>query len=284
MSQLYKIKNKGIKPFLKWAGGKQWLSDRLIRLVPETHHTYFEPFLGGGSLFFAACPKRAILGDINERLIETYLAVRDYPDDIIEALSQWPNEKKVYYQIRSSEYSDAALRAAQFIYLNKSCWNGLYRVNKKGRFNVPFGNNRRDIFYSQQILEASGILKNAELKCCDFQELVQIATAGDFVYLDPPYTVLHSKNGFRRYNEKLFSWDDQVRLAETAHVLAKRGCLVLVSNAYNEDLANLYPDFVRLRLYRHSTLAADTLCRRGTQEALFLSCKDIVHDCFASNN
>jgi DNA adenine methylase len=267
-----------IKPFLKWAGGKQWLSHRLIKIIPENRYTFYEPFLGGGSLFFAARPKLAILGDTNARLIETYIMVRDCPHDVIQILSEWPNEKEVYYQVRSKEYSDKSQRAAQFIYLNKSCWNGLYRVNQEGKFNVPFGNNKRDIYNEKHILQASNILKNTTLVCYDFQEVVETAKTGDFVYLDPPYTVIHSKNGFRRYNEKLFSWNDQVRLANAARDLAKRGCHVVVSNADNEKVLELYPDFIHLRLVRHSTIAANALRRRQTQESLFLFLQDVTFD------
>jgi DNA adenine methylase len=153
-------------------------------------------------------------------------------------------------------------------------------VNKRGNFNVPFGNNKRIIYDEKQLVQASRMLKNSVLKCCDFQELVKTAKAGDFVYLDPPYTVLHSNNGFKRYNEKLFSWADQVRLAETARDLAERGCLTVVSNADNQDVVDLYPGFVHLRLLRQSTLAADALRRRETQEILFVSLNDITNDLF----
>jgi DNA adenine methylase len=265
-----------VKPFLRWAGGKQWLAHRLARLIPEHNHTYYEPFLGGGSLFFAARPKRAILGDINERLIETYQVLRDRPKDLIPVLSQWENDEKTYYKVRAAEYADNIWRAAQFIYLNKTCWNGLYRVNRQGHFNVPFGYNNRRVFDKTHLLEASEVLQNAKLIYCDFQQLLKMATAGDFVYLDPPYTVLHSRNGFRRYNEKLFSWQDQVRLARTARELAHRGCLVVVSNADNEDVLSLYPDFFHQKVSRHSVLAADPKWRRKTGEALLVSSEQFL--------
>ncbi len=268
---MQKLEKVPTKPFLRWAGGKQWLSARLKCLIPDTDYTYYEPFLGGGSLFFTVCPQRAVLGDINTRLIETYKAVRDFPKEVVKILNDWPNESKFYYKIRNNEYSDMVYRAAQLIYLNKSCWNGLYRVNKDGKFNVPFGNNKRAIYNEKHIYQASCVINNTVLKNCDFQELIKPAKRGDFIYIDPPYTVLHSKNGFRRYNEKLFSWDDQERLASVAQELAEQGCIVIVSNAYSRDVINLYPNFAHLKLLRQSVLASDASRRRKTHEALFIS-------------
>lgn len=265
-----------VKPFLRWAGGKQWLAHRLARLIPEYDHTYYEPFLGGGSLFFAVRPKRAILGDINERLIGTYQVLRDRLKDLILVLSQWKNDEEIYYKVRATEYKDDLWRAAQFIYLNKTCWNGLYRVNRQGEFNVPFGYNNRRVFDETHLLEASELLHNTRIVCCEFQQLLNTATAGDFIYLDPPYTVLHSRNGFRQYNEKLFSWQDQVRLSRTARELVHRGCLVVVSNANNEEVLSLYPDFFHQTISRHSVLAADPKWRRKTDEALLVSSDQLL--------
>ena len=123
-----------IKPFLRWAGGKQWLTGRLLGKFPDHEFTYYEPFLGGGSLFFAALPKKALLGDINEQLIQTYCVLRDHPIDLISVLCKWENDKETYYKVRSSNFVNIIWKAAQFIYLNKTCWNGLYRVNQEGKF------------------------------------------------------------------------------------------------------------------------------------------------------
>jgi DNA adenine methylase len=269
---------KNIKPFLRWAGGKQWIAQRLAQLVPRNACSYFEPFLGGGSLFFAARPTQAILGDANSRLINTYRVLRDRPDDLISVLAQWKNEEDTYYAIRASEFDDRAAQAAQFVYLNKTCWNGLYRVNRLGRFNVPFGHNGRSVYDQTHLFETSRLLQSADLVCSDFTQLLKSATSGDFVYLDPPYTVLHSQNGFRRYNEKLFSWQDQVRLAQAASELAARGCLVVVSNADNGEVLDLYPGFFHQRVSRHSLLAASSKWRRKTHEALLVSSEHLLLD------
>lgn len=265
------LDHQNIKPFLRWAGGKQWLANRLVLKLPENTFTYFEPFLGGASLYFAARPKKAILSDINEKLILTYRVVRDRPNDIIAILSKWKNDETTYYKIRGTDYKESTKQAAQFIYLNKTCWNGLYRVNQKGVFNVPFGYNGRQIFSRENLLQISVMLQNAEIICCDFHESMRLAKAGDFVYFDPPYTVLHSKNGFRRYNEKLFSWQDQIRLALCAHQLSDKGCHVVVSNADNQEVRRLYRGFLFQSISRTSILASNPEKRRRIKECLFVS-------------
>lgn len=267
---------KDVKPFLRWAGGKQWLAPRLAGLIPNHDHTYYEPFLGGGSLFFAGRPKKAILGDSNERLTETYQVLRDHVRVLVAILPQWENDQETYYEVRASEYEDSVWRAAQFIYLNKTCWNGLHRVNRQGKFNVPFGRNNRKVFDKTHLLKASETLQNVRIVCCDFERLLRTAASGDFVYLDPPYTVLHSRNGFRQYNEKLFSWQDQVRLACVARELARRECLVVVSNADSREVLDLYPDFFYQRVSRHSVLAANPRWRRRTCEALLVSSDQLL--------
>jgi DNA adenine methylase len=216
-------------------------------------------------------PCRAVLSDVNKRLIETYAAVRASPEKVIEYLASWPNSKEVYYRLRGEILHDKYARAAQFIFLNKTCWNGLYRVNKRGIFNVPFASHDRQIYDESNLLLASELLQKAELSTCEFEVSLSRVSTGDFVYLDPPYTVLHSNNGFRRYNEQYFSWEDQVRLAKTATLLMKRGCYVAISNADHSEVVRLFQDFYYYSLDRHSTLASKSSARRRTREALFLS-------------
>lgn len=265
------------KPFLRWAGGKQWLTTRLLKLIPTNRNfTYYEPFLGGGSLFFAIQPINSVLGDVNKDIIETYKVVRDSPHELIKILKGWKNNKKTYYELRGIEYEKPIWKAARFIYLNRTCWNGLYRVNRSGKFNVPFGKNKRKALDELVLITASNTLQRAKLKHGDFQKNLATAKAGDFVYLDPPYTVLHAKNGFREYNENLFSWEDQVRLANTAQDLVNRGCFVVISNADNKDVINLYPNFFYQSVTRHSILAADPRRRGKTEEALIVSSKKLL--------
>ena len=270
------ISTQGIKPFLRWAGGKQWLARRLAPLILEEAGTYYEPFLGGGSLYFASLPSDAVLSDLNPRLVETYEALRDEPQSIINVLGQWPNEKDTYYKVRGSKFLDCPLRVAQFIYLNRTCWNGLHRVNRKGDFNVPFGNNSRVVFDADHLLEISKALKDAELKCSDFEKTLADAKKGDFVYLDPPYTAHHEQNGFRQYNDILFSWKDQQRLGDLAVMLAKKGCTVIVSNANHDSIIKLYPGFSYTKLSRHSVIAASSKHRRLTTELLIASDSNLL--------
>ena len=208
--------SRGLKPFLRWAGGKQWISRKLAQAIPHDSGTYYEPFLGGGSLFFATLPDKAVLSDINSRLVETYQVVRDNPFVVIPILEGWKNDEHTYYRIRGTEFDEPSFRAAQFIYLNRTCWNGLYRVNKEGKFNVPFGNHGRTIVNTDHLLKISRALRNAEILCADFCTTTMHAKMGDFVYMDPPYTSFQRSNGFRQYNEIPFSWNDQERLARAA--------------------------------------------------------------------
>jgi len=261
-----------IKPFLKWAGGKRWIAPVIAKAIPSESKNYFEPFLGGASLFFTILPEQAYLGDMNQRLIETYTTVRDYPEAILQKVTSWPVNKKFYYTLRSTEYKNDVDRAAQFIYLNKTCWNGLYRVNKQGEFNVPYGKRiARNAFDEQNFLQASQALKKADIIAGDFQDLLSQAASGDFIYLDPPYTVLHSSNGFKQYNEKIFSWKDQIRLAEVANESVNKGCFVIVSNSNHNDVVQLYYNFTYYELGRHSKLAGNPVYRQHTKEALFFS-------------
>ena len=263
--------SKRVKPFLRWAGGKQWLSAQLTELIPDSIGSYYEPFLGGGSLYFAALPRKAVLSDLNPRLVETYQALKDAPEEIVTALECWSNDKQTYYRVRGTDFADRTQRVAQFIYLNRTCWNGLYRVNRQGKFNVPFGNHGRAVFDANHLLEVSYALKNAEVRCGDFDQVVGSAEQGDFVYLDPPYTALHASNGFRQYNESLFNWQDQQRLGRTAVSLVERGCHVVVSNANHDTVLDLYPGFSHRELSRHSILAASPKFRRVTTELLIAS-------------
>lgn len=263
---------RAVRPFLKWAGGKQWLAERISVLATRTCGRYYEPFVGGGSVFFAIRPSEAFLSDLNPRLIEVYQIVRDKPVELIERLGSWHNTRDQYYAIRASEYRNRVDRAAQFIFLNKTCWNGLYRVNRAGRFNVPYGHYLgRSIFCKDELIRASNALRAASLKSLDFEDAVHDAGAGDFVYLDPPYTTLHTNNGFRRYNERLFSWEDQVRLSTVALELAGRGSHVVVSNADHAETRALYPSFSCARVARKSRIAANPRYRVNTCEVILSS-------------
>jgi DNA adenine methylase len=212
-----------------------------------------------------------VLGDVIERLVETYSAVAADPDLILETLQQWPVNRETYYAVRSLKLDSVIARSAQFIYLNKTSWNGLYRVNSSGQFNVPYGQPKSDWVTSLEVLSScSGAMKAAEIRLGDFEATVSSAGAGDLVYFDPPYVTGHNDNGFVHYNEALFTWADQKRLASVASDLVLRGANVMVSNADHPDIRSLYPEFRTVTIDRRSTIASKASARRAVTESLFL--------------
>jgi DNA adenine methylase len=263
---------RSVQPFLRWAGGKRWLATEVSRLLPNSFNNYFEPFLGGGSVFFSMLPASSYLSDVSRELIDVYLAVRDYPEKLIEIVSEWPNTPEQYYSVRSSRPSNPVAAAARVLYLNRTCWNGLYRVNRRGEFNVPYGRTAgRKLLDEPNLFLVSRALAQATLTSHDFEIAIEAAGEGDFVYLDPPYTAMHSTNGFRRYNDRIFSWEDQVRLAAAAQRLKSRGCYVVVSNASHAEVRELYPGFSALPLSRKSLIAGNPRYRSDTGEVLLVA-------------
>ena len=259
-----------LKPFLKWAGGKRWLIAYHACLFPTHYRNYFEPFLGSGAVFFHLSPRRAYLGDTNTELIETYQAIRDDWELVWKRLN-WHrrrHSKEHYYATRASRPRTPTSRAAKLIYLNRTCFNGLYRVNQEGIFNVPKGTKDSVVFSDDDFAAVSRVLRKARLASCDFENTLSKAKAGDFIYVDPPYTVKHNQNNFVKYNERFFRWDDQKRLAAALGAASKRGALVLVSNADSPDIRKLYlgKDWRLQVLVRNSLLASSSTNRKKTTE------------------
>lgn len=268
-------KTSGIPhPFLKWAGSKRYLLKHIIGALPKSFNTYREPFLGGGSLFFFLKPEKAILSDTNEDLINTYLAIRHNVDSVFGYIGLLKPNKKTYYEIREKRSKGKFKRAAEFIYINKTCWNGLYRVNSKGIFNVPYGSPKNNYIADiDNLKECSKLLnkETIELRICDFEEALAGTKQGDLVYLDPPYVTGHSNNGFIEYNEKIFSWSDQLRLAKIARQLVAIGARVVISNANHNQVLELYKGFNKIQIDRNSTLAGDINKRGKVSEVLLVS-------------
>jgi DNA adenine methylase len=260
-----------IRPFLKWAGGKRWLLRLRPDLFANRFNRYIEPFLGSGAVFFYLSPPVAMLGDKNSELIDAFRAIQQNWKHVARGLKRHHRLHSVdhYYRMRLTRPRSSAARAARLIYLNKTCWNGLYRVNKRGWFNVPIG-TKSNVFSDGDDFEAyATLLSNATLHACDFQELLDQAGAGDFVFVDPPYTVRHNNNGFVKYNEILFSWADQVRLSDAVRRAAKRGAKLVVTNAAHKSLIKLYSDFAEISyIRRHSVIAADSAFRGPLAEAI----------------
>ncbi len=221
------------EPFIKWAGGKQALVSQLVPNFPKAFHRYYEPFIGGGSVFFATLQPRAVISDQNEWLIDTYEAIRDDWETVASNLDKLPNTKDDYLRIRAIAPGalDLAARAAQFIYLNKTCFRGLFRVNQKGQFNVPYGAYERRYYDPQNLAAASLALSGVTILRGDYEGAVIGACEGDFVYFDPPYYKLGGYSDFNRYTAGQFREKDHVRLAALCNELNERGVKWAVSNS-----------------------------------------------------
>jgi len=235
------------RPFLKWAGGKTQVTDALLERMPVEFDVYHEPFVGGGALFFRLYRGReirhAVLSDINAELIDTYMAVRDHVSDVIKALSEFPHSKEFYYNLREKDAWTLSLpeRAARMIYLNKTGYNGLYRVNRRGKFNVPFGRYKSPRYLDKQnLLAVSQALQNAEILCTSFETILERARPGDWVYFDPPYIPLSETANFTSYHANGFGLADQGRLRDVCIELTKAHVYVMVSNSDTETTRALY--------------------------------------------
>lgn len=266
------VENIPCSPFLKWAGGKRWFVKNHLDEAPKDFETYFEPFLGGASMFFALSPHNATLSDFNTNLINCYQAIKEEPSTVYKYLIQHhlSHNKEYYYQIRSTQFENIFERAAQFVYLNRTCWNALYRVNLKGQFNVPIGTKTNVILDTDDFSRISNLLKNINLISCDFEETIDKAKKDDFIFVDPPYTVKHNNNGFVKYNETMFSWEDQIRLSEALKRSHSRGAKFLMTNAYHQSVIDLYQDDFQLsKVSRHSVIASESV-RRGIYDELLV--------------
>ena len=265
-----------MKPFLNWAGGKRWLVSGYGVLLGVPGSRFIEPFLGSGAVFFHVSPSKALLSDTNKQLIETYSAVRDEPLEVLRILDEHRAAHCAthYYEVRASHPESVAARAAQFIYLNRTCWNGLYRVNLRGEFNVPIGSKTSVVLPDDDFPAWAKVLARATVIAQDFSVTLSEAGAGDVVYADPPYTVQHNMNNFVKYNEKIFSWADQVRLSKCLNAATEQGASVIMSNADSQSIRDLYPapGWTRLVVARHSRLAASSEHRKKTTELLISNC------------
>ncbi|MEW6722044.1 MAG: DNA adenine methylase [Candidatus Micrarchaeota archaeon] len=237
------------KPFVKWAGGKRQLLKELMKGLPEFEN-YHEPFLGGGALFFhleaLGRIKKAYLTDSNEELVNAYEVIKTDVEALIGLLSsgKFKNDKETFYAIRADMPKDRIERAARFIYLNKTAFNGLYRVNSQGKFNVPFGKYRNPkILDKENLLLVNRALQKDHLTCNDFDVVLSQARNGDFVYFDPPYIPISRTASFTSYTATNFSEKDQQRLFSTFQKLDRMGCSVMLSNSYSDFIAELYEEY-----------------------------------------
>ena len=260
-----------ILPLIKWPGGKRTLAQAILKFAPDQYGTYYEPFFGGGAVFFALQPVKSVLSDANLELINAYMHIRDHREELLNAMRLLNNSEDDYYLVRASSPGTPLSRAARTLYLTRLAFNGIHRVNLQGHFNVPYGHKTHlSTIDEGHLIRVSKALRNAIFRSGDFQEITRVANSGDFIYFDPPYTVAHATNGFIKYNERIFSWQDQERLASHAISLALRGCRVIVSNADHPSLHELYRDFERHVIERPSVIAASSKYRRQITECIFV--------------
>ena len=233
----------GAKPFLKWVGGKRQLLGAILPLVPRRFGTYHEPFVGGGALYFHLAPARAVLSDGNERLIRAYRGVRNHAGELIELLSGYPHEREFFEEMRTRAIdvrSDVEV-AAWMIYLNRTAYNGLYRVNSKNVFNAPFGDYAKPRICNPNVIrECARVLAAADLRCEDFAAVGDRAKKGDFVYFDPPYVPLSASSSFTSYTRGGFGEEQQTALRDLALALKRRGVHVVLSNSGAPFVRKLY--------------------------------------------
>ncbi|MDP3609760.1 MAG: Dam family site-specific DNA-(adenine-N6)-methyltransferase [Methylophilus sp.] len=267
-----KTDNLNITPFLRWAGGKRWLTSSHANLFPETFEKYIEPFLGSGSVYFHLKPKKAVLSDLNEELINTYVAIKENWQQIyalLEAHSRL-HCSEYYYQVRASTPVSDEAKAARFIYLNRTCWNGLYRVNGSGKFNVPIGTQRKALLDTDDFESLSKLFKGVDFQSQDFEKIIDKARSGDFIFVDPPYTVKHNYNGFIGYNEKIFHWNDQIRLSDCLKRASSRGCLIMLTNANHYSIKELYENDFEIKEVSRSSTIAGISSNRGVYEEVII--------------
>lgn len=235
------------KPILKWAGGKTQMLGDLLPKVPSSYGRYIEPFFGGGAMFFALQPEQAVIADSNPELINLYRQVANHVDDVICQLKKNENTQEMFYAVRGQDWTmlPEAEAAARTIFLNKTCFNGLYRVNKKGQFNVPFGKYKNPKICDEEGLKAaSAALKKAEIVCGDYLLVLEhYAQPGDFVFLDPPYLPISEYSDFKRYTKEQFYEEDHVELAKMVKTLHERGCHVILTNSNHPLVHELYAPF-----------------------------------------
>lgn len=246
------MQKKEIGPFVKWAGGKRQLLKSITDLVPKKYNTYYEPFIGGGAVFFHLMPSKAVINDYNKELINAYVTLRDNYLEVKSLLKkhQNNNSKEYFYEIRALDRNDEfdklsnAKRAARFIYLNKAGFNGLYRVNKKGQMNVPYAQKKNVNLVSPKLEETINYLKEKQISIInmDFEDAVKSAKREDFVYFDPPYIPLKEGSDFTSYTDVGFDFEDQIRLKNVAIELTKRGVFVMLSNSDTQMTREIYSD------------------------------------------
>lgn len=267
--------SKEMTPFLKWPGGKQWFVKHNLEIFPDRFNNYYEPFLGGGAVFFALQPPKAVLSDVNTELINLYACMRDNPQELKRIMEehQKQHSKQYYYNIRECDYKTDLEKAGRFLYLNRTCFNGIYRVNRQGKFNVPIGTKNNCIYDLDMFEKYSEVLKKIDLISSDFMNVIKNAKEKDLIFADPPYAVRKNQNGFIKYNDQLFKWQDQERLFESLLAARQRGASIVLTNANCREIWEMYKSagFFLRKISRNSSIAGDVSKRGKTTELLITS-------------
>lgn len=257
---------------LKWPGGKKWLYKKHRSLFPSSYNTYIEPFFGGGSIFFSLTPNKAFLADTNPRLVNLFNMLRDdYENLFYDTLKLIETHSaKQYYEIRDKFNDPIQESPVQFLYLNRTCFNGVYRENKKGEFNVPIGKRNSSYFPFEldDFLQCSRTLKNSTIQCSDFRETIRRAKKGDFIYVDPPYIKYEEDyDAFRKYNKQVFSINDLEDLSEELHKI-KNKCKILISNFDIALVKELFADWEYKIVEQRTYISGKGKGRKSVKEAL----------------
>lgn len=267
------MKPGNARPFLRWAGGKRWLVKSIRRLTHEYPvKRYHEPFLGGGSVFFALQPDHASLSDLNDELITTYKAVQGNCNEVIRILQKCEFSAECYYDMRDYLPQNSVETAARFIYLNKASFNGIYRVNKAGKYNVPYGKNDNVSINFELLEKDSEALAGVNLSACDFTQTISNIRSSDLVFLDPPYTVSHNRNGFIQYNKRLFDLQDQIRLRAYIEDIKEIGAFFIMTNANHDSIREIFngvSDNGPVEVERFSGLGGKNAARCRQSELMF---------------
>lgn len=262
-------------PIVKWVGGKRQLMFELQKNMPEYYNRYFEPFIGGGALFFYLQPDNAYISDMNEELINLYQVVRDNVDGLVADLQKHDISKEYFMEIRNidrtEEYQNWSniQKASRFIYLNRTCFNGMYRVNSKGEFNVPFGHYKNPrILDENNLINCSNLLQRTEIKHADFSEILKKVKKGDFVYFDPPYVPLSETSSFTSYTKDGFDMDMQLSLRDVCDELDSMGVKFLLSNSDTQFVNELYENYNIKKVFASRQINANADGRGKITEVL----------------
>lgn len=262
-------------PIVKWVGGKRQLMFELLKNMPETYNRYFEPFIGGGALFFELQPQNGYISDMNEELINLYSVARDDVYNLIDDLNKHEISKEYFLKIRNLDRTEKynklsdIQKASRFIYLNRTCFNGMYRVNSQGQFNVPFGNYKNPrIVDAENLINCSNLLKNTEICCADFSEILNKVQKGDFVYFDPPYVPLNETSSFTSYTKDGFDLDMQFKLRDVCDELDSMGVMFMLSNSDTKLVNELYSNYEIKKVFASRAINANGNGRGKITEVL----------------